>query len=84
MTEDAKGDVRGLVEELAKVLTEKPDQVKVEEFEEEGDIVLELTVAEEDMGRVIGKGGRTAKSLRSILAAVSEKQDRHYELEILE
>ena len=52
--------MRELVEFLVRALVEQPDKVEVEEFEEDGDLVLEVSVAEDDLGRVIGKGGRIA------------------------
>lgn len=69
---------------IARSLVDKPDEVIVEEFDEDGEMVIELTVAEEDLGKVIGKQGRTARALRTILAAVSVKQQKRYTLEIVE
>jgi predicted RNA-binding protein YlqC (UPF0109 family) len=73
-----------LMEHAAKALVEKPAEVLVESFDEDGEIVLELTVAEDDMGRMIGRQGRTARALRHLLRAASAKTNRRYELEILE
>ncbi len=83
MTE-TNGDVRILIEQIAKALVDAPDQVVVNQVEEDGDTVLELEVAEEDMGKVIGRHGRTAKALRNLLSAAGLMQHKHYELEILE
>jgi predicted RNA-binding protein YlqC (UPF0109 family) len=83
MTE-ATVDARALIELVAKVLVDAPSEVLVEQFEEEGETVIELTVAESDMGKVIGKSGRTARALRTLLGSVGVKQQKRYELEILE
>jgi predicted RNA-binding protein YlqC (UPF0109 family) len=69
--------VRELLEYLVRAIVDEPDQVKVEELEEDdGTIVLELSVADDDYGKVIGRGGRTAQALRAVIkaAAVREKQ----------
>jgi hypothetical protein len=81
---DGKPDVIGLMEHLAKVLVDVPEEVTVEPFEENGQTVLELVVAEEDVGRVIGRHGRTARSLRTILHAASLRTRKRYQLEIVE
>ena len=81
---EPNGDVRMLIEQIAKALVDAPDQVVVNQVEEDGDTVLELEVAEEDMGKVIGRHGRTAKALRTLLSAAGLTQHKHYELEILE
>jgi uncharacterized protein len=73
-----------LVKFLAEALVDAPGEVTVEEMEEDGASVFELTVAEEDLGKVIGKQGRTARSVRTILGAVSMKLHRRYTLDILE
>jgi uncharacterized protein len=85
------GDVGGkppplkdLVLFLARALVEHPDEVSVEEIEEPDAIVYELKVAESDLGRVIGRQGRTAKALRTVLSAASAKMKRRAILEILE
>ncbi len=76
--------LRELVIYLARALVEHPDQVVVEEIEETDAIVFELKVAETDLGRVIGRQGRTAKALRTVLSAASAKMKRRAILEILE
>jgi uncharacterized protein len=76
--------MRELVEFLARALVEEPDAVKVEEFEENGDIVLEITVAEDDVGRVIGRGGRIANAIRTLAKAAAVREDRRVIVEILE
>ena len=77
-------ELRNLVEVMAKALVDFPDQVNVAEVEGEQTTVIELKVAKEDLGKVIGKEGRTARSLRTILAAVSTKLRKRSVLEILE
>ena len=76
--------LRDLVDFLARGLVDHPEQVEVEEVEEPDALVYELKVAEEDLGKVIGKQGRTAKALRTILSAASAKTRRRVILEILE
>ena len=77
-------DVSGLVEYIAKALVDAPDQVLVNQVEEDDETVLELEVAENDMGKVIGRQGRVVRALRTLLDAVSDRFDRQFELEILE
>jgi hypothetical protein len=81
---DSSPNPKALVEHIAKALVAAPDQVKVEEFDEDGELVLELEVAEDDMGRVIGKSGKIARAMRNLLHAAGEKSGKRYELEILE
>ena len=69
---------------IAKALVDKPDEVEVEEFDEDGTTVYELTVAEDDLGKVIGKQGRTARAIRQLLQAASSKNHKRAVLEILE
>jgi uncharacterized protein len=76
--------VRELVEFLVRALVEDPDAVRVEELEENGDVVLEVTVAEGDLGRVIGRGGRIANALRTVARAAATKEERRAIVEILE
>ena len=73
-----------LVEHLAKSLVDVPEEVTVEPFEEQGQTVLELFVAESDLGRIIGRQGRMARSLRTILHSASLRTRKRYQLEILE
>lgn len=77
-------ELRNLVEVMAKALVDFPDRVNVAEVEGEQTTVIELKVAKEDLGKIIGKEGRTARSLRTILAAVSTKLKKRSVLEILE
>jgi len=76
--------LRELVLYLARALVEHPDAVEVEEIDESDATVYELKVAESDLGRVIGRQGRTAKALRTVLSAASAKMKRRAILEILE
>ena len=73
-----------LVEYLARRLVERPDEVRVEEEEEEGDLVLRLHVAPDDLGRVIGRGGRIARALRTLVRACGAQEDRRVLFEIVE
>ncbi len=77
-------DMQELIEFIAKSLVDTPDAVSVEAVPEGDATVLELSVAEADLGRVIGKQGRTARAFRAILAAAGETLERRFELEILE
>ncbi len=83
MTE-ATGDVRVLVEQITKAIVDTHDQVFVEVVEENGDTVIEVEVAENEVGKLIGRHGRTAKALRTLLSAASLKQNKRYVLEIIE
>ena len=73
-----------LVREIAKALVDEPDAVEVETVAREENTVLRLRVAPQDVGKVIGKHGRTARSVRTILGAVSMKVHHRYTLDILE
>jgi predicted RNA-binding protein YlqC (UPF0109 family) len=73
-----------LVREIARALVDAPDAVQVEADNREESTVLRLRVAPEDVGKVIGKQGRTARSVRTILGAVSMKLHHRYTLDILE
>jgi predicted RNA-binding protein YlqC (UPF0109 family) len=76
--------MRELVQYLAKSLVNKPEAVEVNETESDAASVLELKVAKEDLGRIIGKQGRTAKSIRTILNAAASRTHRKVVLEIVE
>jgi len=76
--------IKELVEEIAKALVDKPDEVHVREVQGEQVTVLELRVAPDDLGKVIGKQGRTARSIRTLLGAAGMKLNRRFTLEILE
>ena len=76
--------MKDLVETIAKALVDDPSQVKATEELEEETNVIKLTVAKEDMGRIIGKEGRTAKAIRTLLNAVSTKDNKKAILKIVE
>ncbi len=76
--------MKELLEHIAKSLVDNPDAVEVNEIEGQQTSVLELKVAKEDIGKVIGKQGRTARALRAILSAASSKLNKRAVLEILE
>ena len=76
--------MKELVEVIAKSLVDNPDEVVVNEKEKEGAILLELHVAKEDMGKVIGKQGRAAKAIRSIVKAVASKEDKKVIVDIMQ
>jgi predicted RNA-binding protein YlqC (UPF0109 family) len=76
--------MKELVEYIAKALVDNPDEVSVSEVEGEMTSVLELKVAKSDLGKVIGKQGRTARAMRTILSAASTKIKKRTVLEILE
>ena len=78
------GDVRALIEQVAKALVDEPDAVSVNQVEEGGETVLELAVSPNDLGKVIGKQGRTARAMRTLLSASGLRLHKHFELEILE
>jgi predicted RNA-binding protein YlqC (UPF0109 family) len=80
----SQGGVKELVEEIAKALVDNPDQVQVRAIEGEQVTVLELRVHPNDLGKVIGRQGRTAKSIRTILGAAGMKIKKRLTLEILE
>ena len=76
--------MKKLVEIIAKALVDHPDAVVVNEIDKEQSIVLELKVADEDMGKVIGKQGRIAKAIRTVLKAAATKDDQRVVLEIVQ
>ena len=76
--------MRDLVERIVKALVDKPEAVEITEVQGNHAHVIELSVAKEDLGKVIGKQGRTARSIRTILGAAGMKLKRRYILEILE
>jgi hypothetical protein len=76
--------VTELLEFLVRALVEDPDAVEVEELEEDGDLVYEISVAEGDLGRVIGKGGRVANAIRTVAKAAAVRIDRRVIVDILD
>jgi uncharacterized protein len=77
-------EMKELITYIAKALVDKPEEVVVTEIEGEQTSVIELKVAKEDLGKVIGKQGRTARAMRTILSAASTKINKRSVLEILE
>jgi predicted RNA-binding protein YlqC (UPF0109 family) len=76
--------MKPLIEMMAKSLVDKPEDVEVIEVEGEETTVIELKVSKEDLGKVIGKQGRTARAMRTILSAAASKVRKHCVLEIIE
>lgn len=75
--------MKQLLEQIARALVDNPDQVEVREVEGERSIILELRVAPEDMGKVIGKQGRIAKAIRTVIGAAAIKEDKRVMVEIV-
>jgi predicted RNA-binding protein YlqC (UPF0109 family) len=73
-----------LIEYIAKSFASAPDEVLVAEVEKDGGTVLELSVAQSDLGKVIGKGGRSARSIRTVLSASVNDTGKRYSLDILD
>ena len=73
-----------LLEFLVKALVEEPEKVVIEELEEDGDLIYEISVAEGDLGRVIGQGGRIANAIRTIAKAAAVRIDRRVIVDILD
>ena len=76
--------MRQLIEDIVRSLVDQPDQVQIKEVVGEHAHVLELRVAKEDLGKVIGKGGAHASAIRTLMAAASGKEKKRYILEIIE
>lgn len=76
--------MKELIENIVKALVDKPEQVRINEVRGDHAHVLELTVAKDDLGKVIGKGGAHASAIRTIMAAASGKEKKRYILEIIE
>jgi predicted RNA-binding protein YlqC (UPF0109 family) len=77
--------MRDLLDFLTRSLVENPDQVQVTEVEEtDGEVVLEVEVADDDLGRVIGRGGRVANALRSVMKAAATREDKRVVVDILD
>ena len=77
--------MRDLLEFLARSIVDKPDAVKVEQFEEDnGTIVLELSVDDDDYGQIIGRGGRTAAALRTVVKAAAAAHDKRVLIDIVD
>ena len=76
--------MKELVELVAKALVDRPEEVSVAEVDAEDEIVVELSVAESDLGKVIGKQGRTIRAMRTLVEAGGEKNGQRYYLDIIE
>jgi len=76
--------MKELIEYMARALVDQPDKVLLKEIAGEKTLIYELRVGEGDLGKIIGKEGRTAKAMRSIIAAAAMKQGKRAQLEILE
>lgn len=77
--------LRDLLESLAKRIVARPEDVGVEQFsEDDGTVVLELAVAEDDYGRIIGRGGRTANALRTVVKAAAVRENRRVLVDIVD
>ena len=76
--------LKSLVEYLAKSLVDHPENVSVNEVEGEKTTILELSVSEDDLGKIIGKHGRTARAMRTVVSAAASKEHKRAVLEILE
>jgi hypothetical protein len=77
--------MRDLLEFLARGLVDEPDEVEIEEFEEDdGTLVLEISVADDDYGKIIGRGGRTANALRMVIKASAARANRRVLVDIVD
>ncbi|HBR01352.1 MAG TPA: KH domain-containing protein [Ruminiclostridium sp.] len=76
--------MKELLEQIARSLVDNPDDVSVNEVEGEQSLILELRVAEEDMGKVIGKQGRIAKAIRTVMKAAAIKENKRVAVEIIQ
>ena len=76
--------MKELVEVIAKALVDNPDEVVVTESENDDELVIELKVAPSDMGKVIGKQGRIAKAIRTVVKAAAVHEDKHIVVEIVQ
>ena len=81
---DVEGEMKPLVMAIVQCLVDRPEEVQIKEVIGEHAHVLELRVAKEDLGKVIGKGGAHASAIRTIMAAASGKEKKRYILEIIE
>ena len=76
--------MKDLLEYVVKSLVNNPDSVQIDESENDGEVVFEVRVAPEDMGRIIGKGGRIAKAVRTLMKAASFKENKRVNVEIID
>jgi len=84
VTNVAEADIQAWVEALARDLVDRPEAVAVSSFEDDGVLVFELTVDPSELGRVIGRQGRPAQALRTLLEAAGARHGQYYDLEIVE
>ena len=84
MIEQPSVNARALIEHIAKALVDEKNAVFIDEYEDGDETVIELEVAEAEMGKVIGRSGRVARALRTVLAAAGTKNNKRYALEIIE
>ncbi len=75
--------MKEVLEIIAKSLVENPEEVTVSEIDKDGSLTLELRVADGDMGKVIGKQGRIAKAIRTVVKAAASREDKHVSVEIM-
>ncbi len=75
---------KAMIEHIARALVDAPESVVVDQFNDRGEIVLELEVAPSDVGKVIGRQGSVVRAMRSLVRAIGDMQDRDYALEIIE
>lgn len=80
----APANARALVEHIARALVDAPEAVVVDEFEDKGEMVVELEVAPNDVGKVIGRQGSVVRAMRNLVRVIGDKNDRDYVLEIVE
>lgn len=76
--------IKEMLEEIVKAIVDNPEQVKVSEIDGDQTVILEVTVADGDLGKVIGRNGRTITAIRSILASAGGKNSKRYVLELVE
>ncbi len=76
--------VKDMIQDVVKILVDNPDEVRVETTENEQSVVVSVSVAKEDLGKVIGKNGRTAGALRHLIGAVSTKMEKRMLVDILD
>lgn len=81
---EEKQDLTGLVESIVVPLVDHEDDVEVVSHEENGDIIIEISVNEEDTGKIIGRQGRVIKSIRTLVRAAASRNDMHVEVEIID
>jgi hypothetical protein len=84
MIEPAAASPRAMIEYIAKAIVEAKAEVFVDEYEDGDETVIELEVAEADLGKIIGRSGRVARALRNVLTAAGSKLEKRYALEIIE